>query len=212
MHDHDEGASPPRQLYPGIGAGNYGATTRVGEGNAAITRRIAGGAHEDVRADPATHYVDERDDGAGFVVVAEGHNLTTDPLRVLLAALFGGQIGYSGVQFWAVGSGDPSDNPQSPPAPSPTDARLVTEIARVPVAISYLDDLGNPVVGGVSRHIQVQAVFPQGLATGANTEFGLFGGTATAVANTGLMIDRVTHPVFNKQSNTTRRITLVFSF
>lgn len=162
---------------------------------------------------PATHFTDEYDRGDGWTLHATGHNLIVNDCRKLLAALFASAVGYAGVQYWAVGSGLTTDLDSAPAPASPTDTRLRTEIARVPVTISFLDDLGQPMAGaGLSRVVRVQATFPEGTATGRNLEFGLFGGNATATVNSGLLIDRVVHQAKYKESTEARRLTIDFTF
>lgn len=181
-----------------------------GDGAAAAARAVA---DNDDGHYPATHYTDEYDRGDGWVLHTEGHNLIVNDCRKLLAALFAGATGYAGVQYWAVGSGLATDSDSSPTPASPTDTRLRTEIARVPVTVSYLDDLGQPMAGaGISRVVRVQATFPEGTGTGRNLEFGLFGGNATSTVNSGLLIDRVVHQAKYKESTEARRLTIDFTF
>lgn len=172
---------------------------------------------------PDTHFFDEWDRGKGLKVEGEGHNLITNPMRLLIAsALVGDQNYYAdsvittsgrkGIQYWAVGSGNPLDDVATPAAPSVTDTKLYAEIARVPITLTYVDNLGNPTVGGAtSRSIQVQATFGVNVANGNNIEFGLYGGNATTTADSGLLLNRVTHPLKYKNTNDIRRLTIVFS-
>lgn len=162
---------------------------------------------------PRTHFVDEWDRGAGFQVEGEGSNLIVLGMRKLLAALLGNQSGYVGVQYWAVGSGPVGGSLTSPAPPTTSDTRLAAELARVPVTIGFVDDFGKATTGGaVSRNLQIQATFGPDVATGDNVEFALFGGTATASADTGIMLNRVTHPLKTKESWDSRRLTIVLSF
>lgn len=161
----------------------------------------------------STRFRDEFDRGNGFVVEGEGHNLITDGMRNVLAALLAGQGGYSGVQYWAVGSGDAGADPLSPPAPSPSDTKLAVETGRVPVTISFVDDFGEATTGNaLSKHVKIQAVFDKGIATGQNSEFGLFGGNASGTAESGILLNRVTHPLKHKGSGDIRRITIIIDF
>ena len=181
-----------------------------GDGAAADGRVLA---FNDEGHYPATRYTDEYDDGQGYRLHEAGHNLIVNDCRKLLAALFAGASGYGGVQYWAVGSGDPTDSDAAPAPAAPSDTRLRAEIARVPVTISFLDELGQPMAGaGLSRIVRVQAEFVEGVGTGRNLEFGLFGGNATSVANSGLLIDRVVHQAKYKESTEARRLTIDFTF
>lgn len=161
-----------------------------------------------------TTVLDEYNRGEGFQVEWESHNLITNGMKTLLACLFANQSGYSGVQYLAIGSGDPNGDPLNPAAPNVSDTKLTTEIARVPVTISFLDDLGNPTTGtNPSTHVQLQGVFGRGVGTGNNVEFGLFGGNAGGGVNGGgYLLDRVTHPVKVKGAGDERRITIVINF
>lgn len=161
-----------------------------------------------------THFYDEFDRGSGFKVEAEGHNLITDGMRTLLAALLANQQGYVGVQYWAVGDGGPNIDLLAPSAPLPTDTSLAREVARVPVTVSFVDDFGKLTAGGaLSKHVQIQATFDRGVATGNNVEFGLFGGNASAsVAGGGLLLNHVTHPVKVKNTGDIRRLTIIIDF
>lgn len=179
--------------------------------------------HEVLDLQPDTHFKDEWDRGEGFVLEGEGHNLVTNPMRLLIASALIGEATYfaddvittsgrKGIQYWATGSGNPLDDATNPASPAVTDTRLFAELARVPVSVTFVDDLGNATIGGAaSRRIQVQATFGENVATGYNTEFGLFGGNATTATNSGLLLNRVTHPLKYKNSNDIRRLTLVFS-
>lgn len=161
-----------------------------------------------------TIIIDEFDRGNGFQVEWEGHNLITTGMKTLLAVLLANQPGYVGVQYMAIGSGDPNGDPLNPAAPNVSDTKLATEVARVPVTVSFLDDLGNPTTGtNPSTHVQIQGVFGEGVGSGNNVEFGLFGGNAGGGVNGGgYLLDRITHPVKYKLSGDVRRITIVINF
>jgi hypothetical protein len=161
-----------------------------------------------------THFYDELFCEDGTYSLDEGSNLITDGMRTVLAALFANQAGYAGVQYWAIGSGPANGDPLNPPAALPTDAALTTEIARVPVTVSFVDDFGNATGGSMlSKHVQVQATFGQGIGTGSNVEFGLLGGNASAsVGGTGYLLNHVTHPVKFKNNGDVRRLTIVIDF
>lgn len=202
---------------PGDGAGKErgsppGATTRR-EGERRDAAPLAAVGHDDgVVAAPHTHYVDEIVGGDGAVRSRdEGHNLVVAGFARLLAALFQSLNGYAGVQYWAVGSGDPNDNPLTPTAANPLATKLVNEIARVPVTTSFVDELGEP-TASITNRVRVQATFDPGVGSGNNVEFGLFGGDAAATSDSGFLIDLVVHPVKVKLADETRRLTLVFTF
>jgi hypothetical protein len=135
----------------------------------------------------------------------------------LLAALMKGQSGMKGVLVWAVGSGQ-DDWDERAPTPRDTDARLVNETARkqlTPGQIVYLDPAGQP-SASITDQLEVSIEFTAAdLAPGGTPslrEFGLFGGDATAAANSGFMIDYVIHPRIDLDPAWTlkRRLQLVF--
>lgn len=162
-----------------------------------------------------THvYVEDKLPDGEWCTVWQGHNLVTIGMKTVLACLFANQAGYSGVQYMVTGSGDPNANLLAPSAPNVSDTKLATETARVPVVISFIDDLGNPTTGtNPSTHVQIQGTFGEGVATGNNVEFGLVGGNAGAGVNGGgYLLDHITHPNKYKESGDTRRITIIIDF
>jgi len=126
-------------------------------------------------------------------------NRIVEGCNELLAALMKREPGFSGILYWAVGEGKPVwDNLM--PSPGAGDRQLSAEVARkaLPVAdIVYLDE-NNQVVGEPTPRLQITAAFTREELGGEGPrflrEFGLFGGNATNVANSGWMIDYVIHP------------------
>lgn len=124
-------------------------------------------------------------------------NLVVHQCNLLLAALMKRHRGVRGILYWAVGEGE-SDWDALCHSPRPDDTRLVAEIARqalTPDQIVYLDDALAPTETPTSR-LEITAEFsgddvsaPQSLR-----EFGLFGGDATAAADSGFMVNHVIHP------------------
>jgi len=100
------------------------------------------------------------------------------------------------------------------PAPILTDVQLVTELARKVVSVQFVDSLGNVVAGPVNT-ILVTCTFNVGEANGDLREWGLFGGNATAIVNSGIMVDHVNTTKLTKPSGVsdfslTRLVTLIF--
>ena len=117
----------------------------------------------------------------------------------LLAALMKGHGGMAGVLVWAVGSGQ-EDWDERAPTPRVSDTRLVNETGRkqlVPGQIVYLDRAGYPSSTITDRlEVSIEFTAPDLAPSGTTSvrEFGLFGGDATANADSGFMIDYVIHP------------------
>ena len=133
-----------------------------------------------------------------------GHNLVVNTALNLIMALLKRQSGYSGIQYWAVGSGASSWD-SSLPTPSAGDTRLTAEIGRVaisPSEIVFLDSNLN-VSSSPTNIIQITHTFGTGDCNGKWREFGIFGGNATATANSGLMINKRNHDVITKTNEMT---------
>jgi len=135
----------------------------------------------------------------------------------LLAALMKGHAGMAGVLVWAVGSGR-DDWDERAPTPRAADVRLVHETARkqlAPAQIVYLDQAGQP-SATITDQLEVSIEFtaadlaPSG--TASLREFGLFGGDATAAANSGFMVDYVIHPRIDLDPAWTLKRTLQLAF
>ena len=133
-----------------------------------------------------------------------GHNLVVNSVLKLIMCLLKRQSGYSGIQYWAVGSGASSWD-SSLPTPSAGDTRLTAEIGRVaisPSEIVFLDSNLN-VSSSPTNIIQITHTFGTGDCNGKWREFGIFGGNATATANSGLMINKRNHDVITKTNEMT---------
>lgn len=141
-----------------------------------------------------------------------GHNLIVNSFLKLVMCLIKGQTGYFGIQYWAVGSGNPSWD-SSVPAPDENATRLVSEIGRVPILpaeISFLDS-GFSVTTTPSNIIQISHTFEANDCNGTWREFGIFGGNATAVANSGIMINNRHHAVLTKTNEMVIERTMRFT-
>lgn len=123
------------------------------------------------------------------------HNLITVNAGVLLAGLLANDGGFlGGLTYFAIGEGDAAWD-TLPVDPAYADVALVAELARVvPTSIAYTDSDGNPLVGR-SNWIKIMGEFDY--ASPANghyvREMGLFGGDATAAADSGQMLDEIRH-------------------
>ena len=115
----------------------------------------------------------------------------------LVAALSKRDPRFSGILWWAVGTGDPAWDADLP-RPDRDDRNLTDELARFPIDaehMMFLDNHGAPVASPTPT-IQVRGGFAaERLGPGVVLrEFGLFGGTATDAPNSGTLVNRVIHP------------------
>ena len=133
-----------------------------------------------------------------------GHNLVVNSFLNLVMCLLKQQSGYSGVQYWAVGSGASSWD-SNMPTPELTATRLTAEIGRVPITADELACLDQDyrVVSTPTNILQISHTFGADDCNGVWREFGIFGGNATAVLNSGLMINKRHHSVITKTEEMT---------
>lgn len=139
-------------------------------------------------------------DGKRVLVREPDHNIIVATCSVLLASLIKGEAGFLGATYWAVGSGSElwPDNP--PQSPVTTATKLTVETYRKainPATIIFLDPL-NVESLVPTRKIEITLVFDNNEANGPLREFGLFGGLASATADSGLMINHKIHPLLYK--------------
>jgi len=135
-------------------------------------------------------YAGHNDLVSGYGVLnARLHKLNTEPAE--------------GTSFLAIGSGDPQDDPQNPPAADqhpnfPDVKQLVTEFARKHLTdATFIDGGGLPTLTPTNV-VDFITEFGPGEATGPHIELGLFGGDATIIANSGTLINYITQKVVNK--------------
>lgn len=145
------------------------------------------------------------------------HNAIVESCNRLLASLMRGEEGVEGILFWAVGTGDPAWD-GAPPSPSPAATTLHDERARLalaPAQIEFIDANGDPSAAPTAR-LRITAEFlgdelaPEGFVS--LREFGVFGGDATAAADTGQMVDYAIHPRIDLSPGVVLRRTLHLSF
>jgi hypothetical protein len=155
----------------------------------------------------------DQDLTTGKVIHNWKKNLIVLDFGRLLAALCKEHSGIGGIKYWEVGSGDPVWD-TSPVEPQVGDTELLAPHTRVPVTIFFLDSsndrITDPAV--ITNKIEMEAMFGEGVATGALREFGVFGGDATSAVGSGIMCDRVIHPVINKPENMALLRKLRFTF
>lgn len=133
-----------------------------------------------------------------------GHNLVVNSFLNLVMCLLKQQNGYAGIQYWAVGSGASSWD-SSMPTPDIDATRLTAEIGRVPISASELAFLNSDyeVSTTPTNILQISHTFGTSDCNGVWREFGIFGGNATANANSGIMINKRHHKVITKTEEMT---------
>ena len=134
-----------------------------------------------------------------LIDVIEGHNLVVNSFLNLVMCLIKNQDGYSGIKYWAIGSGS-SDWGSTPPTPDSNATRLTNEIYRIAISpneIKFLDSNFNE-VSTPTNIIQISHTFGLEECNGEWREFGIFGGNATQTANSGIMINKRHHAVLTK--------------
>jgi hypothetical protein len=173
---------------------------------------------EDIAAGgrPAGEFRDVIVDDRGRTVWRGGWqaNLIVNGMRNVLAALMKGDAQGAPIDFWAVGSGDPSwDGGTVPPDSSRiTLTQLYTEVTRKPVTPAQITFLG----GGFTNRIEITAEFattdvPGSPATVTLREFGLFSG-GSATANSGVLLNHRINSRIDLQAGFTLQRTLRLTF
>lgn len=131
-----------------------------------------------------------------------GHNLVVTSFLNLITYMLKNSSG--GISYWAVGSGASSwDN--NMPNPELSAIRLTNEIGRVAISssdISFLNSSGNTTTSPTNV-LQVTHTFGTSECNGTWREFGIFGGNATATANSGILMNKRHHAVLTKTSDMT---------
>ena len=149
-------------------------------------------------------------ENAEIISTKKEHNLIVDNASTLMARrMYPGDALVNGMQYLAVGTGVGTGTTQAPQTENITTAALRVELARkVFASTSYLDANSAPVVGPTGK-IQLTTTFLEAEANGAIVEMGLFGGNATASANSGYLFNYKVFPVINKDN--TVRLTVIWN-
>lgn len=147
-----------------------------------------------------------------FVEERVGHNLVVNSFLRLVMCLLKRQSGYSGITYWAVGSGAASWD-TTPVDPSLNNTTLTNEIGRVSVAAGEMSFLNSnyEVVTSPTNIIQVTHTFGTSDCNGVWREFGLFGGNATGSRNSGIMVNNRRHAILTKTDEMTVERTMRFT-
>lgn len=141
-----------------------------------------------------------------------GHNLIVNSFLNLIMCLLKNQNGYSGIQYWAIGSGSSSWD-SGIPTPDLNATRLTSEIGRVPISVNEVSFLNSnfEAVTTPTNIIQISHTFGADECNGVWREFGIFGGNATANLNSGIMINKKHHAIITKTEEMTVERTMRFT-
>lgn len=134
-----------------------------------------------------------------------GHNLVVNSFLSLITALCKQEQGYVGIQYWAIGSGNASWDTNGTPSPDLSETLLTNEIGRKAITasdIKYLTD-DEEVSSTPTNILQITLFFDVGECNGEWREFGIFGGNASSIKNTGIMINKRHHDVITKTNEIT---------
>ena len=135
-----------------------------------------------------------------------GHNLVVNSFLNLVMCLLKNQNGYTGLQYWAVGSGVSSwDGEGKLPSPEGNATTLTNELGRVPLSASDIKFLNSnyEVVTTPTNILEVSHTFGANDCNGVWREFGIFGGNATSAKNSGIMINKRHHAIITKTEDMT---------
>lgn len=128
-------------------------------------------------------------------------NLVVDSISKLIASLIKFENGYNtGKLFWAFGIGQASWD-TTPYSPLPGTTKLVNEVYRkeiLPSQRSFIDEAGAK-TSVVTDRLQLDIIIENSEMDGISLrEFGIFGGNATTVKNSGIQINHKTHSRIDK--------------
>lgn len=125
------------------------------------------------------------------------HNLIVLDFSKLVCALLKIQPGYTGLQYWAIGSGESSwDDLTTADRAAKSNTglhQLYNEVARTSIVMDFIT-ADNVVTSSLTNRLEIRATFGLSIS-GSIREFGIFGGNATSAKNTGKMIDHKAHAV-----------------
>jgi len=118
------------------------------------------------------------------------------PVRTLIASVMKIHAGYTGINFHALGQGDIAWDASLPAATENDSPLTAEEYRKAPTLIEWIDaGTGDPTLTP-SRIIRVKTIFDFAEMNQAGVyirEQGLFGGTATATADSGEMVNNIRH-------------------
>ena len=141
-----------------------------------------------------------------------GHNLVVNSFLKLVMCLLKQENGYSGITYWAVGSGASSwDSNQ--PTPAVGDTKLTAELGRKPIDKSNIVFLNSnyEVSSTPTNIIRISHTFGAEDCNGVWREFAIFGGNATSEKDTGIMINKRHHAILTKTNEMSVERVMIFT-
>lgn len=139
-------------------------------------------------------------------LINESYNLIVNNFGVLIASLMKQDSTYKdNTMYWAVGTGTTEA--------SVLDTGLETEVYRKAIIagdMSYMSG-GSPSVSPTNQ-LRIIVTFGELEANYDLTEFGIFGGNASATVDSGVMINHKVHTTISKTSSFQLERTITFTF
>lgn len=139
-------------------------------------------------------------------------NLVVNTCSTLIAGLMKGAM--SGVQYFAVGSGSSSWSNENLPSPEVGDVKLLNETFRKTITagdVIFIDSENEESTVPTNR-LQIKVTFNENEANGELRELGIFGGNATAIKDSGYMLNRKIHALIYKTSGMKLERIIRFTF
>ena len=181
---------------------NHNSGFKMNDGKEMMNRCIIG------------EYTDTIYHADGRVEVLESRNTIINDIGKLIACLFKGQSGYSGLTYWAIGSGADSWDNVNPTPATPSDTGCVNEIGRKaipPSAIKFIDS-ANAETNTVTNRLQITLTFTENECNGVWREFAIYGGNATATKGSGIAINHKNHGIMVKTNTMVIERQIRFTF
>lgn len=147
-------------------------------------------------------------------LIHHGHNLVVDSASILIACLMKGKDGIGGVKYFACGKGSSNWSNEAPPMPDAQMSKLVAETFRKeikPTDVVFIDS-ASEVSETPTNRIQITVTFNENEANGELREIGIFGGDATAKADSGIMVNCKFHPLIYKTTGMKLERVVRFTF
>ena len=145
------------------------------------------------------------EDGSKKIIHNGEMNMIVDTFKKVVTSLLSNHIGYHGILYMALGQGEHDEGDGSSSSWDSLDAAqralksatnliaLYDEIARITITTQYLDGADN-VTEEITNKLKISASIPSTIQ-GYLREFALFGGNATDLLDSGLMLNHKAHEV-----------------
>lgn len=134
-------------------------------------------------------------------------NLVVNSASILVARLLKDKDAVSaGINYLAVGTGNFPD-PQNPPAPLPTEEKLIAEVDRKVFSEKHFINSDGVETLTPTNVVDYCVIFAETEGNGPLTELGMFG-DATGVKDSGTLINKIHFPVLNKLPGSTLELVI----